>query len=63
MVFFLLALVLVAIVQCKEWQKEQKRRERVLNFSPSNRTSNSLSRRDSQDSYLNRLREDIRDLV
>jgi hypothetical protein len=62
-VFFLLALLLIAIVQCKERQKEQKRRVRVLNFSPGNRSSNSLSRRDSQDSYLNQLRENIRDLV
>jgi hypothetical protein len=35
----------------------------MLNFAPSGRTSNSLSRRDSEESYFNRLRENIRELM
>jgi hypothetical protein len=58
-----LTIALMAVVQCLERRRERFRTMCMLNFAPSGRTSNSMSRRDSEESYFNRLRDNIRDLV
>lgn len=60
---FAMTLVLVVWAQWAGKKRERERRHHMLNFAPSGRTSNSLSRRDSQDSYLNRLRDNIKLIV
>lgn len=62
-IVFALTLALMGVVQCLERRRERYRTMCMLNFAPSGRTSNSMSRRDSEESYFNRLRENIRDLV
>lgn len=46
--FLALTLLLLAIIQCLEIRRERFRTMCMLNFSPSGRTSNSMSRRDSE---------------
>jgi hypothetical protein len=60
---FLLTVVLLAVVQWLGWRKDQLRRRRMLNFAPSGRTDLSTSRRDSEESYFNRLHDNIKQII
>lgn len=54
-----LSLLLIAIVKLLESKRERVRVARMLDFTETGRSSQSRSRKDSEDSYLNLLSQNI----